>query len=277
MKTGSRALQRRLRSVRSIAQLTRAMKTVAVSKHSRAQALWRGVRPYQEALARMADTVGIEDAGEAQGAEALYVVMTANRSLCGSYNSDLWAFLRAQLAAEKRPYRLLMLGHWGAQRAAEQLAEHVLDSLPLSDLPRSADAWALADRLEQEWATGRYAAIVLVAQGYVNILKQVPEAAQLFPRAGTAAHGAADGLLMLPGRAGLAQEIRRRDLRVRLYGQMLAAMTGAHGAMLMAMRSANDNAETMGRDIERRFNRLRQSAVTTQVLELARGAQSNQE
>lgn len=275
MKSGARALQRRLRSVRSIAQLTRAMKTVAVSKYNRALVQWRNIRPYQEALKHMAAMVGTSGQAGGGGTHVLYVLITANRGMCGVYNSDLWSFFRSTSAEQDAPWRVLLLGNWGVQRAREQLPKDtVLGVLPMNDLPRAEDAWALADRLEDEWASGQYGSIVLVAQAYENVLRQVPTATTIFPRQGLDA-SSNDDLLVLPERDALSAEIRNRDLRTTLYEQMLASMTGAHGAMLMAMRSANDNAETMGDAIERRMNRLRQTAVTTQVLELSRGAQSN--
>lgn len=275
MKSGSRSLQRRLRSVRSIAQLTRAMKTVAVSKYNRVQNQWNRIAPYQEALTNMAAAVGTQAVPDTAGRKVLYMIFTANRGLCGSYNSELWSFVKKTLAQQDMPYDLLVAGHWGILRAQEQMPQHLLGTVPMNDLPTAAQAWDLAERLETAWASGEYASIILLAQSYKNIMNQVPAQTVLFPAPGHTQDEAAD-VLMLPEREKLAAHIQNRALRIQLYVTMLASMTGAHGAMLMAMRSASDNAETMVSDIERRVNRLRQTSVTTQVLELARGAQNNQ-
>ena len=79
-------------------------------------------------------------------------------------------------------------------------------------------------------------------------------------------------MLLLPGREQIETELVARSLRTEVYEILLSAATGAHVAMLMAMRTATDNAENMGRELERTLNHLRQTSVTTEVLELARGS-----
>lgn len=270
MRSGASGLQRRLKSVRSIEQLTRAMKTVAISKYNRTLQQLKVLRPYEEELQRMAAHVAGAADSPSTGSKVLFVVVTANRGLCGSYNTDLWNWFKAHTAQMSEPWQLYLVGHWGIERGREQMGDKVLKTVAISDQPTPQEADALAEDLKSLYATGEYSRVMLVSQRFENILRQEPQSVQLLPREGREAQQG--DLLILPDKAAMEAQLQERSFRMRVFALLLEAMAGAHGAMLMAMRTANDNAENMGREMERKLNRLRQSSVTTQVLELARSA-----
>ena len=156
MKSSARSIQRRLKSVRSIGQLTRAMKTVAVSKYNRSLSRLTVIRPYQAQMKRLAESLGMPAGESPSGQKALYVAVTANRGLCGTYNNNLWSFLKDSMAVDTRRCDLILCGQWGVERGREQMPDMVLNTWPLHDLPSSADADALAQELEHLLKTGNY-------------------------------------------------------------------------------------------------------------------------
>lgn len=268
MKDNARTLKRRLKSVQSIGQMTRAMKTVSLSKYNRALSRLSGIRAYSEQCQRLLALCGNQEEKREQN-PVLYVLLTANRGLCGAYNLAMWDYAQQVLAAEQQPYSLVICGQWGIDRAKEKHTPHIEKTFVFHDIPTLEEGAELADYLSEAWASNCYSSIYILLQEFHNILTQVPGKTLLMPLQGL--QGTDQDILFLPGREDVMRVVSQKCMQAQVYEKLLASAAGAQGASLMAMRTASDNAQEMASVLERNLNRLRQSAVTTQVLEIARG------
>lgn len=269
MKDNARSLKRRLKSVSSIGQMTNAVKTVAAAKYNRSFSRLSAVREYRKRCMDLLAETGIEESPVPDKADkVLYVLVTANRGLCGSYNQDIWKLAQETFADQTAPYRVLVCGRWGASRATEHRLAGLAGTLEISDIPSSRDADSLAGTILRLWETGEYTRVDFIVQRFQNILNQSPVIKTLWPMPKTEAISA--GMLFLPDRETVMRKLIKRAFSAAIHESLMAAMTGAHGATLMAMRTASDNAREMAEDLERSYNHIRQTLVTTQVLELSR-------
>ncbi len=276
MKSSARSIRRRLKTVSSIGQLSRAMKTVAVSKYNRASACLAAMRPYRRQCRHLMETAGIPGVSPGPEAKAVcYVVLTANRGLSGSYNTEIWNLMESTLRAEKRPCSLVLAGRWGEARMGADKPGQLRRVFTISDIPTREEADSLARFLWDTWQEGQIQEISFISQRFHNILHQTPAIRQVLPIPSLPGRG--EDTLFVPGQEQIVQDLIFRSLRADVHEIMLGAMAGAHGAMLMAMRTAMDNAQAMHAQLERTLNRLRQTAVTTEVLELSRAWGEEQE
>jgi len=268
-----RDVKRRIRSISSTEQITQAMKTVALSKYNRVQTGLQAFLPYEAACRDILSRMGSARLQPPEHAEptVCYVVITANRGLCGSFNMDLIRFLEVQLAREGRPYFLAVCGKWGRNLCQEGRLSGVRKFFPAADLPEYGQAEELAAWVTELITTGKATEIRVVSQHFVNLLKQQPENVCLFPCEDMQTADDGEEILCLPDRETVLRTLQDRCLASRIYGLLLSAAAGAHAAMLVAMRAASDSSSAMLEELTLHYNRLRQAAVTTEVLELAGG------
>ncbi len=277
--SSAQELKRRIRTVITTEQVASAMRTSAMSKYTRTHKKSQDFQTYLAECRRLLRLVGSDDSAPDDGCRrrrVCYVAITANRGLCGDYNEALFRFLQQTLASEQEEACLILCGKWGAERAASHGLENVIDVLPVDSVPAYAQAKALYLRVLALWTRGEVDRVVFVYQRFQNILTQVPVCEQLFPAAPAEETAAVPDVIFVPGRAEMLPRLREQCLAAQVYGILLSAAEGAHGAMLMAMRAAADNCAEMRAALELELNRMRQAAVTAEVLELSGGAAANQ-
>ena len=265
-----RELKRRIKSVTSTRQMTQAMKMVSVSKYNRALARYNAFLPYQAQCARLERALGGLSLTLPEGRtvrRVCYVVLTGNRGLCGDYNQEVLRLLRQTLAAQTLPYDVMFCGRWADENAAD--IPHTL--FPLDDIPTWEQSNALARQLLDRFTRGEADEVYFVYQQFKNVLTQVPACEKFLPQAPAEA-GKQEEYLFEPDREALGRALLERCVYARVYEILLGAATGFQGAMMMTMRAAADNSETMLESLSLTMNRLRQSSVTTQVLEISSAA-----
>lgn len=273
MNGGIRSLRRRIKSITSTEQMTKAMKTVAVSKYNHALARLNGFGPYADKCRELLLSSGGFHAEPKEGAEneVVYVLLTANRGLCGAYNLDLMREAERLIKAETRRCSLVVCGKWGADYAASKKLPNVIKTFVFADIPEYEDAAQLTELLCSLYLEGRAGEVCFISQHFKNILTQIPTVTSFLPKGEP--ETAADGdYIYVPDRDAIRRELTRRCLNAEVYKLLLSAASGAHGAMLIAMRTASDNSTAMLSQLELKLNRMRQSAVTTEVLELSGGS-----
>ncbi len=270
MSASIRDVRRRIRSVASTKQMTQAMKTVAVSKHNRAREKRDAFLDYDRACRGMLDRLG--DAGVSASAvqrnRVIYLVLTANRGLCGSFHADLLHALEERLEGETREVGLVVCGKWGRTCFEERGDGRVLRFFPVPDLPDSGTASEIAAYLTGLYRDGEASEIRIIGQQFENLLRQVPEEEIFLPRSTGKKDDEAE-VLFLSDRETVLRSLTERTLDAVVYRRLLDSAVGAHAAMLVAMRTANDSSEELLEELTQSYHRLRQAAVTTEVLELA--------
>ena len=277
MSTSIRDVRRRIRSVASTEQMTQAMKTVAVSKHNRAREKRDAFLDYDRACRAVLERLGGADivAPSSPRERVVFLVLTANRGLCGSFHVDLFHALEERLQEETREVGFVVCGKWGRTYFEEHKDERVLRYFSVADLPAPETASEISAYLTELYRTGEASEIRIFGQQFENLLRQIPEEEVFLPK-NVLAGEETDDVLFLSDRRALLRELTELSLSAMIYGRLLASAEGAHAAMLVAMRTANDSSEELLEELTMSYHRLRQAAVTTEVLELAGNGESNE-
>lgn len=258
-------LKKRLRSVQTICQLAGAMRTVSSAKLARLSAASAAFAPYAEGCRELLVSSGAILTPQKGTDRTLVILLSGNRGLCGSYHNDLFAFFRSLAEPEGQDY--IACGKMAAGYCREK-GIPLLESFPVSDVPDYAEAEALADRILDLYCSGKVGRVLFVYGEGVNALRQEPRQLELLP--GDAESEPGD-LLWVPdpetGKAGLAEFC----LRAQIYSLLLRGAAGVQGATLVSMRSAYDNGKKSAAALETAINRLRQTQVTSGVIETSSG------
>ena len=287
----TREIRRRIKSIKSTAQITKAMQMVAASKMRRAQQAAIDVRPFirmvyriqRRAVTRVADfTHPLLDVRPVK--KRLIILVSSDKGLCGALNSNLFRLVGRY---DHRSTVFITAGRKAAQFVARTRRELVAD-FPYGDTPRFAEARAIAAMARDLFLKGDVDEVILVATRFINTLTQEAVAFEYLPI------GEIKGL-RIPGSAPESEDVPAADttefrfepgpeqilsyllghfLNVLLYTVLLNAKASEQSARMVSMKSATDNANTMIKDLTLAYNKLRQGAITQELLEIA-GGQAN--
>lgn len=253
-------LKKKLKSVRATGKLSKAMKTVSAAKFSRLSAAWKNYALYARQFRFLYEK-------ETDAAPDAVVVLGSNRGFCGSFNNDVLHFFQEN-APESGS--LMVCGEELQQIFAE--AGFEFEAYSFDDVPKFADCEPLLSRLS-ELADGQPFHVLLIYPEFINTMTQTPTAVRLTLNP-EAAEGDTGDYLCLPDRRSVMQALYEKGSRSVLYGAILSTALGAQASTLMTMRSAYDTATEYSQALEGEIHRLRQSEVTSDVIETSseRGA-----
>jgi F-type H+-transporting ATPase subunit gamma len=277
-------IRKRISSVRSTQKITKAMKMVAAAKLRRAQDAATAARPYAEKLTGLLHGVAARvgtaahpllQAREPERTVHLLLV-TADRGLCGGYNTNLIRKAEAFLAERGREQvRMTVVGRRGfdyfKKRQVTIADKHInLFGGPTADLARS-----IGEQLSREFAEGTTDGVYLVYSHFRSALVQTPTLQQLLPITPESASGAAAvDYLYEPNAAALLDRLLRQYVTVLIHRTFLEATASEHGARMTAMDSATNNASEMIDRLTLEMNRARQAAITKELMEIIGGAEA---
>jgi F-type H+-transporting ATPase subunit gamma len=275
-------LRKRIASVRSTQQITKAMKMVAAARLRRAQEAAERARPYAAKLTEMFTEVvaGLsEDAHPllARRAEARadLIVLTSDRGLCGGYNANLLrqteVFLRDH-AEEKT--QLVLVGRkaldYFRRRGVTPLSEHT----GVLSMPTVQVAGKLADRVIARFAESETDAVYLLYSRFQSAISQVPTVVRLLPVEAPAEDISPVEYIFEPPRPELLAALLPRYIQTRLLQALLESIASELGARMTAMDNATRNASEMIDHLTLSMNRARQAAITTELMEIVSGAEA---
>jgi F-type H+-transporting ATPase subunit gamma len=283
-------IKRRITSVASTQQITKAMKMVAAAKLRKAQEAILLARPYalrlQEALASLAagqeadshPLLARRDGGDARrphSTRVCYLVVTADRGLCGSFNSAV--IKRAQQLLAEAPAGqeslLYLVGKKGADFFRSRPVEAVGRRVGLFNRLNFGDAVSIGQDLTALFEQGRIDRVVLVFNEFKSAIQQVLHTDQLLPvvlEEGGPAHPAP--ALCEPPAAALLDHLLPLYVNRIVWRVLLDSHAAEQGARMTAMESATDNASEMIADLTLQYNRTRQAAITQEIAEIVGGA-----
>ncbi len=284
-----KAIRKRVASVKSTQQITKAMKMVAAAKLRRAQEAAIASRPYAERLEQMVAQLltRLDDETplhpllrpSAENAPRLIIFVSSDRGLCGAYNASLARTLAATVAqADGQPLRILSVGRKGH----EVVQRTALDEIGTMPMPASAvaaeTARALARQVEQLFVSGEVGAIDLLYSAFRSTLSQVPVLERLLPFSRPSADAGvmpvATDYLFEPAPAIIVGQLLPRLLEVHILHGLLEAAASELAARMTAMDSATRNASEMIDRLTLQMNRARQAAITTELMEIISGAEA---
>ena len=274
-----RSIRTRIKSIESTRQITRSLKMISASKLRRTQTAATALREFADQSRKMLDAVlaapGRVDnpflcpRKESSG-RVLYVVFVGNRGLCGSYHSALVKYLRELIRADGREPDVVVCGRWGRELFAASRWT-VLQTFDCPDTPVSGDARELTEFIKERYAQGLEDSVVLVYQQFRSVLSQTPGHRVLFPLE-TGGSGSGDPVIFEPDRGSLLDALAELTVSNTVFAAMLEAKAGEHAARMAAMTAASDNTDELIQRLSLELNHARQSAITTEIAEIAGGA-----
>ena len=288
-------LRNRIRSVRSTQQITRAMKVVATSRLRRAQEAVVASRPYAQRMEQVVVSLASSMAGRAGASPLLagtgkddahlLIVATADRGLAGGFNTSILREARRRIreldGAGKR-VRILTIGSKGAASLRRDHGRLIYDSLIGVGLRglRFEEAHDIAARVLGLYEAGEFDVCTIIFSRFVTVLTQIVTAQQLIPlptpTAGTEASVALGGAIyeFEPSEEEILAELLPRNVAVQIYLALLENAASEQGARMTAMDNATRNAGAMIDRLTLNYNRTRQAAITTELIEIVSGAEA---
>jgi F-type H+-transporting ATPase subunit gamma len=291
-----KALRIRINSVRSTQKITSAMKMVAASKLRRAQVQAEAARPYAERMERMlaelATSVGGNKAaprllvGTGKDETHLIVAVTADRGLCGAFNSNVGRAVRAlirKLEGEGKKVRILALGRKGRDYLRREFADRIVGDVSFAAKRRIGfvDAEEIAKRIDTMLHEGDFDVCTLMYNRFQSVMSQVTTEAQLIPAPLLPASEDDQGVGAMraayefePDEEEILARLLPRNLAIQIYRALLESAAGEQGARMTAMDSATRNAGDMINRLTLNYNRTRQANITKELIEIISGAEA---
>jgi F-type H+-transporting ATPase subunit gamma len=308
-----RILKRRIKSVQSTKKITRAMELIAASRIVKAQARVRAARPYSEQITQVIKNLA---AGGAGGSSPLlnarpeirtvaYLVLTADRGLCGAYNSSVIRAAERSIAAHREAGREIFLVTVG--RKAESYFRYREYDIGASfagftESPSYEQARAIAETVAGRFDAGEIDQVQIVSTRFLSAGSQVVAENTLMPldagaiglaapaaatgdthaaaavvSSAAGAHeasGSAAGYEFEPSPEEILGRLLPRYVEARVFAALLDAAASEHAARQRAMKAATDNAEELIKSLSRIMNRARQDTITTEIMEIVGGAEA---
>lgn len=286
-------LKGRINSVKSTQKITKAKQMVAAAKLRKAQAAAEAARPYAERLsavmASLAAKVGGSDsaprllAGTGGDKRHLLVVVNTDKGLCGGLNANVVkaAKIKARaLIAEGKDVTFYLVGKKGRAPIKRDYANRIEQNFDTSTVrdPGFGEAEAIADELIAMYEAGKFDVAHLVYPIFKSALAQDPTVQQLIPvpapRAETEA-GAAEAVVEYePDEEAILEELLPRYVKTQVFGALLEIAASEQGASMTAMDNATRNAGELINKLTIQYNRSRQAAITTELIEIIAGAEA---
>ena len=296
-------LRTRINSVRQTQKITSAMKMVAASKLRRAQESAEAARPYAERMERMLRSVGASLAGRddvspmlvGTGSDAIHliVVATSDRGLCGGFNSSIVRAVRnrsSDLQSSGKTVKLYCVGRKGRDQLNREFRSLIVEHLEGlgRERPLIEDAREVGQRVTEMYEAGEFDVCTVIYNKFVNVITQTVTLQQLIPFGappGAANDAAEDDAAATPDLGGaiykfepeegeILDELLPSNVTVQLLRALLENAASEQGARMSAMDSATRNAGDMIDKLNMQYNRTRQAAITTELIEIISGAEA---
>jgi F-type H+-transporting ATPase subunit gamma len=283
-----RELRTRIRSVRNVSQITRAMEMVAASKMRRAQQRVAQSRPYSERLrAMLADVASLAGEEAAQQYPLLrkrpirraeVILITGDRGLAGSLNSNVirraTRYLIDEAEAANVETQMITVGRKGRDFMRRYGRTIVAEFIAIGDRPTLADTTAIARVAMDDYINERVDAVFIAYTRFINTLVQRPELVQILPIEPPEEHemGKYGEYLFEPSAEAVLAQILPRFVEISIYQAILESIASYFSAQMVAMRNATDNAKSVVAEYRLALNKARQTRITNEVAEISAGA-----
>jgi F-type H+-transporting ATPase subunit gamma len=279
----------RIRSVQSTQKITKAMKMVAAAKLRRAQEAAQAGRPYAQAMDRMMASLasGMQGkagapkllAGTGSDKTHLLIVATADRGLCGGFNSSIVREARRAirtLQAEGKTIKILAVGRKARDQLRRDHGALIVDTISDLGKPRLgfADARKVADRVLQMFEAGEFDVATIIYNRFRSAISQILTRQQIIPPAVPEAEPGASPYEFEPDEETILTELLPRNLAVQIYRALLENAASEQGARMTAMDNATRNAGDMIKRLTLQMNRSRQASITKELIEIISGAEA---
>jgi ATP synthase, F1 gamma subunit len=286
-------LRNRIASVKATQKITKAMQMVAAAKLRRAQTAAEAARPYAErmetVLANLASRMTVTEgaprllAGTGRDQTHLLIVCTAERGLCGAFNSSIARLARDKanaLMAQGKTVKILCVGKKGYDILRRQFRDQIIELIELRSVRQIGfeNADAVGRKVLQMFDAGEFDVATLFYSKFKSVISQVPTAQQIIPAEFAGEQKEATGLDAVyeyePGEEEILAALLPRNVSVQIFRALLENGASEQGARMSAMDNATRNAGEMIKKQTLTYNRTRQAMITKELIEIISGAEA---
>lgn len=284
-------LRNRITSVKGTQKITKAMQMVAAAKLRRAQIAAESARPYAEKMSQVLGNLAANLVGDVQGPKLLsgtgsekthlLIICTADRGLCGGFNSSIVRLAREhirKLTAEGKTVKIITVGKKGYDLMRRQFRDEIIENRDLrGNKPVDYDfAAEIADGIIARFEAGEFDVATLFYSRFRSVIAQVPTAQKLIPAElpATGATASDAALEFEPNEEAILDTLLPRNLTVQVFRALLENAASEQGARTGAMDSATRNAGEMIKKQTQIYNRTRQAMITKELIEIISGAEA---
>ena len=287
-------LKNRIESVKNTRKITKAMQMVAAAKLRRAQDAAEASRPYTErfnsVLGALASAKGSETGGPillvgtGNDQTHLLIVMTAERGLCGGFNSNIARLAKShanKLIEQGKTVKIVTVGKKGRDVIKRDLSEHFIDHVDLSEIKsiRYTDAVAISKTVLDRFNAKEFDVATLFYSKFVNVVTQIPTQQQIIPaKFGESEEPSASAPQLSyeyePTEEEILADLLPRGVGTQIFAALLENGASEQGARMSAMDNATRNAGDMIDKLTIQYNRSRQAVITNELIEIISGAEA---
>ena len=283
-------LRRRIRAVKNTQQITKAMKMVAASKLRRAQERIVSARPYAVQMQRVLSSVAsrvdasihplLENRPTGPSSQTLVIIVTSDKGLCGSFNTNIIKAGGVFITTSRQPCSLGLVGRKGRDYFARRGFDVLYEEIGLFQRLRYADAQKIAQTAIEAFGSGRVDRVMLIYNEFKSVMSQRVVVDQLLPIARGDVSGAPVAAenqidyLYEPSPQEILNDLLPRYVEVQVYRALLESNAAFFAAQMTAMDTATKNSGDMIASLTLHMNKVRQAAITREIIEVVSGAQA---
>ncbi len=289
----AREVRLRIRSVKNIAQVTRALQAVSASNVKKAMAAMLRTRPYAtkawQVLTHIAGQPGRATlhpllTPRQEDRTELVVLVTGDRGLAGAYNSNIVRFTIHKFSKREMPINYIAVGRKGRDMLVRRRKNVIAEFSNLPAAPTFSDVSAIGRLAVDEFLSAKADRVYLVYTDFVNMVKQVPTMKLLLPLEIGEGEGrvvafeqdkkAPAAYIYEPSEEELLDEIVPRFTALQVYQAIMESLASEHAARMVAMKNATDSATELGQALQLELNKVRQQAITSEMLDIVGGVEA---
>jgi len=285
-------IQRKIKSVKGTQKTTRAMKLVSSAKLRRAEQVAKASKAYAVKITEMIEEIAANLAKSQDSLDHPYfksvakpkvvdiVLVTSDKGLCGGFNSQTIKHVNGlieKFEADGAKVRLRAIGKKAIAYYKFQKREMIDEIEGLSSAPDYQSAAEFINKVVESYLNNETDKVVIVHNGYVNMITQeirVDHLLPLDPNEFTPKSVSESELEMEPDDESLLEELLRRFFEYTIYYALIDSLAAEHGARMQAMDAATNNAKEMVKTLTVKYNKARQEAITTELIEIISGVES---
>jgi F-type H+-transporting ATPase subunit gamma len=289
----AREVRLRIKSVKNIAQVTRALQAVSASNVRKAMAAMLHTRPYAtkawQVLTHIASQPGRATlhpllTPREEDRNDLVLLVTGDRGLAGAYTSNIVRFALNRFNTSPIPVGYISIGRKGRDMLVRRRKKVIAEFSHLPAAPTFSDVSAIGRLAVDEFLSGRSDRVFLVYTDFINMVKQVPAIKQLLPLEIGAGEGrveafepekkASAAYIYEPNEEEILDEIVPRFTALQVYQAILESLASEHAARMVAMKNATDSATELAGALQLELNKARQQGITSEILDIVGGVEA---
>ncbi|GAB4525837.1 MAG: F0F1 ATP synthase subunit gamma [Anaerolineales bacterium] len=289
----AREVRLRIRSVKNISQVTRALQAVSASKVRKAQQAVLRTRAYATKAWQVLQHIALQPgrtslhpllAERSEIRNTMVIMISGDRGLAGAYNTNIMRFAHQTFAGYPHPIQYVAVGRKGRDLLLRQRANVVAEFSNLPAAPAFSDVSAIGHLAVDAFLKGEVDEVYLVYTDFINMIRQIPTKKRLLPleveegetRVQNFSGGSklAAAYIYEPGETEILDEIVPRFTALQVYQAVLESLASEHAARMVAMRNATENATELAGVLQLEYNKVRQQTITNEMLDIAGGAEA---